>query len=115
MSNEAWANLAFFLFFFVIAYLLFIRPARKRAQAASVLQSSLSVGDDIMLTSGMFGRIVAIGDDAVSVDVATGVVVRVHRGAVGKIVNDRPATTTSPTADVNPSSPEPGDETRGVR
>lgn len=90
MTNEAWANLAFFLLFFVIAYLLFIRPARKRAQQAAALQSSLSAGDEIMLTSGIFGWIVSVDGETVSVEIANGVVVRAHRGAIGKQVSDLP-------------------------
>lgn len=137
MSTDAWANIAFFLVFFAIAYLLFIRPARKRAQEASSLQSALSAGDDIMLTSGIFGRVVSVDGETVSVDVAGGVVLRVHRGAVGKIVNDvpgeasaaplegadTPLSTTSGTESSQPSRttesepvyPKPGDDTRGVR
>ncbi|MBA2574908.1 MAG: preprotein translocase subunit YajC [Nocardioidaceae bacterium] len=137
MSTDAWANIAFFLVFFAIAYLLFIRPARKRAQEASSLQSALSAGDDIMLTSGIFGRVVSVDGETVSVDVAGGVVLRVHRGAVGKIVDDvpgeasaaplegadTPLSTTSGTESSQPSRttesepvyPKPGDDTRGVR
>ena len=137
MSTDAWANIAFFLVFFAIAYLLFIRPARKRAQEASSLQSALSAGDDIMLTSGIFGRVVSVDGETVSVDVAGGVVLRVHRGAVGKIVDDvpgeasaaplegadTPLSTTSGTESSQPSTttesepvyPKPGDDTRGVR
>lgn len=137
MSTDAWANIAFFLVFFAIAYLLFIRPARKRAQEASLLQSALSAGDDIMLTSGIFGRVVSVDGETVSVDVAGGVVLRVHRGAVGKIVDDvpgeasaaplegvdTPLSTTSGTESSQPSRttesepvyPKPGDDTRGVR
>ncbi len=88
MSNADWANLAFFLLFFVVAYLLFIRPARKRAQQVSALQEALSAGDDILLTSGIYGRVESIDGETLAVEVAGGVVIRVHRGAVGKIVND---------------------------
>jgi len=138
VSTDAWANIAFFLVFFAIAYLLFIRPARKRAQEASLLQSALSADDDIMLTSGIFGRVVSVDGETVSVDVAGGVVLRVHRGAVGKIVDDvpgeasaaplegadtTPLSTTSGTEPSQPSRttesepvyPKPGDDTRGVR
>ncbi|MDQ3480956.1 MAG: preprotein translocase subunit YajC [Actinomycetota bacterium] len=137
MSTDAWANIAFFLVFFAIAYLLFIRPARKRAQEASSLQSALSAGDDIMLTSGIFATVVSVDGETVSVDVAGGVVLRVHRGAVGKIVDDvpgeasaaplegadTPLSTTSGTESSQPSRttesepvyPKPGDDTRGVR
>ncbi len=80
-------------------YLLLIRPARKRAQEVSALQAALSPGDDVMLTSGIFGRIQAVVDDRAEIEIAPGVVVSVHKGAISKIVRD-----------VGEYS-EPGDET----
>ncbi len=75
----------------VFAYLLFIRPARRRAQQVNELQAALSPGDEIMLTSGIFGRVQAVDGEKVLVEVAPDVVVTIHRGAVGKIVHDVPA------------------------
>lgn len=76
----------------VLAYFLMIRPARKRAQETAQLQSALSVGDDVMTTSGIFGRVVEATDEHVGLEVAVGTVIRVHRGSVGKILTDTPAT-----------------------
>jgi preprotein translocase subunit YajC len=70
------------------AYLLLIRPARKRAQDVNVLQRSLTVGADVMLTSGIFGSVVGIEDDQLRIEVAEGVVLTVHRGAVAKVVTE---------------------------
>jgi preprotein translocase subunit YajC len=70
------------------AYLLLVRPARKRARDTQTMQSSLSAGDQIMLTSGIFGRVESIDDDKVNVEVSPGVVLSVHRGAIGKIIRD---------------------------
>ncbi|MEJ7707031.1 MAG: preprotein translocase subunit YajC [Nocardioidaceae bacterium] len=107
MSPNGWANLAFFVLFAVFAYLLFIRPARKRAAEADRLQAALSVGDEIMLTSGIFGRIHEVDNEAVHVEVAGGVIIRVHRGAVGKIVTDVPTTNTAVNSTIEPET-DPG-------
>lgn len=74
----------------VVGYLLLIRPARRRAQAASALQSAISPGDEVMLSSGLFGTVVDIADEVVRVELAPGVVVRLHRGAVTQIIKDQP-------------------------
>lgn len=85
----------------VFAYLLLIRPARKRAQQATALQAALSTGDEVMLTSGIFGRVESLVDDAtVTVEISPGVVLRVHRGAIGKIVDDAPPAYTDDDAEV---------------
>jgi preprotein translocase subunit YajC len=69
-----------------IGYFLLIRPTRRRAQEVRALQSALTVGADVLLTSGIFATVTAIADERVSVEIAEGVVVSVHRGAIGKIL-----------------------------
>jgi preprotein translocase subunit YajC len=75
----------------VVGYLLLIRPARRRAQASAALQSALSSGDEVMLSSGLFGTVLDVRDEVVRVELAPNVVVRVHRGAVTQIIKDRPS------------------------
>lgn len=73
----------------LVGYLLIVRPARRRSQAAQRLQSSLSPGDEVMLTSGIFATLVDLETETANVELAPGVVVRVHRRAVGQIIVDR--------------------------
>lgn len=75
----------------LLVFVIVIRPARKRAQQVSKLQAALSVGDEVMLTSGIFATVMSVpseNDDRVRVSVAEGVVLAVHRGAVAEIVQD---------------------------
>lgn len=69
-------------------YFLVIRPSRNRQRAALQLQEQLAPGLEVMTTSGMYGRVAAVHDDSVSLDVAPGVTIRVVKAAVGKIVTD---------------------------
>jgi preprotein translocase subunit YajC len=73
----------------ILAYLLMVRLPRKRARQVAQLQAALSVGDQVMLTSGIFARVQAIVDEKVDVEIAPGVVVTVHQGAIGQIVRDK--------------------------
>jgi preprotein translocase subunit YajC len=73
----------------ILAYLLMVRLPRKRAREVARLQAALSVGDQVMLTSGIFARVRAIVDEKVDVEIAPDVVVTVHQGAIGQIVRDR--------------------------
>jgi preprotein translocase subunit YajC len=73
----------------ILAYLLMVRLPRKRARQVAQLQAALSVGDQVMLTSGIFARVQAIVDEKVDVEIAPGVVVTVHQGAIGQIVLDK--------------------------
>ncbi|GEP38486.1 hypothetical protein NPS01_21490 [Nocardioides psychrotolerans] len=49
------------------------------------MQSALSVGDEVMLTSGVYGTLRELNDDRVGVEIAPGVVIHVARGAVGTV------------------------------
>ncbi|MCL2703942.1 MAG: preprotein translocase subunit YajC [Defluviitaleaceae bacterium] len=49
---------------FAALYFFIIRPQRKRDKAQKEMQSALKVGDRVVTTSGMFGKIVSVGTDA---------------------------------------------------
>ena len=68
------------------------------------MHSSLDVGDEVMLTSGIFGRLVALEDDAIHVEIADGVTVKAARGAIGSVV---------PKADPADEADEAADEPEG--
>jgi preprotein translocase subunit YajC len=70
----------------LLFWLLIIRPASRRQKDQVRMQSSLDVGDEVMLTSGIFGTITAIVDDRLMVDIASGVTIQVARGAIGTVV-----------------------------
>jgi preprotein translocase subunit YajC len=68
-------------------WLVLIRPAQRRQRALGQLQRAVDVGDQVMLTSGIYGTVRALDDDAISLEVADGVTLRVVRAAVGSVVN----------------------------
>ena len=47
------------------------------------MQSSLKAGDEVMLTSGIFGVLRETEDEHLRVEIADGVTIKVARGAVG--------------------------------
>jgi preprotein translocase subunit YajC len=69
----------------LLFWLLIIRPASRRQKELSRMQASLEVGDEVMLTSGVYGTLRELDDDQVRVEIADGVIIRVARGAVGTI------------------------------
>lgn len=73
----------------LIFWLLIIRPASKRQKAMTALQSSLAVGDEVMLTSGVFATVSSITDEHLEVEIAPGVSIRVVRGAIASVVQER--------------------------
>jgi preprotein translocase subunit YajC len=92
LSSQGVTGVLWLVALAAIGYFLLIRPTRRRAQEVRAVQSALSVGAEVILTSGIFGTVTAIADERISVEISDGVVVDVHRGAIGKILTppDRP-------------------------
>ncbi len=70
----------------VIFYLLILRPSRTRQKQQQQLIASLAPGAAVMTTAGVFGTIVDVEDDEVTVEVAPGVVLRMVKAAIGRVV-----------------------------
>ncbi len=62
------------------------------------MQSTLEVGDEVMLTSGVYATVRSLEEDVVQVDIADGVTIKVARGAIGQVVreNEPPAPADEP-------------------
>ncbi len=84
-TPSPWVSLVMFGGLFVIMYLLLIRPQRKRQKEHQTLVNSLSKGDEIVLTSGMLGKITALSEDYVTID-AGSVELRFQRVAVHAVL-----------------------------
>ena len=56
-------QLVFFGAIFAGMYFLLLRPQRKKMRETQALQSSVTVDDEVVLSSGIFGFVTAIEDD----------------------------------------------------
>ncbi len=70
-------------------YFVFLRPRNRRMKEARALAASLAVGDEVVLTSGIYGFVSDIEDDIVWLDIADGhqqerVEIRVTRASVAR-------------------------------
>ena len=70
----------------LLFWLLIIRPQSKRQRAVREMQSELQTGQEVMMTSGIFGTIEQITDEHLLLRIADGVTVKVAKGAVGNVV-----------------------------
>jgi preprotein translocase subunit YajC len=70
----------------LLFWFLMIRPTQRRQREMRSMQSSLAVGAEVMLTSGIYGVVRSVVDDRVGIEVAPGVTIETARGAVASIV-----------------------------
>lgn len=88
MSTDQLAQILPLLLIVLAFWFLVIRPARKRQQDTARIQSSVDVGAEVMLGSGIYGTVVAVGDDTLQLEVAPGTTVKVARQAVVRVITD---------------------------
>lgn len=69
---------------FVLFYFLLIRPQQKRAKEHAAMVAALAVGDEIVTSGGLLGKVTEVNDDFVAVEVASNVVVKVQRNTVAR-------------------------------
>ena len=71
---------------FVVFYFLLIRPQQKKAKEAKAMLEALQKGDEIVTAGGVLGRISKLGDQYLTVEIATGTEIMVQRGAVAQLL-----------------------------
>ena len=84
------AGLASFLplvLIFVIMYFLMIRPQQKRMKEHRAMVEALKKGDEVVTQGGLVGKITAVRDSELEVEIAPGVKVRVIRSTITGLVN----------------------------
>ncbi len=57
--------------FLAIFYFLIIRPQQKKDKKIKEMRSGLSVGDEIVTIGGLYGKIVKIKDDVITIEVGS--------------------------------------------
>ncbi|MDA3732078.1 preprotein translocase subunit YajC [Niameybacter massiliensis] len=74
-------------FFFLIMYFLIIRPQKKRDKQVADMQGSIKVGDEVLLTTGIYGKVVDIINDLFIIELGLNKSVRipVKRVAVASV------------------------------
>ncbi|MEO1055642.1 MAG: preprotein translocase subunit YajC [Actinomycetota bacterium] len=74
-------------------YFFLIRPQRRRMREQQDLQRSIEIGDEVLTTSGIFGRITGEdGDSRFWLEIDDDVQIRIARAAIqGKVDDDNSA------------------------
>jgi preprotein translocase subunit YajC len=70
---------------FVIFYFLMIRPQQKRSKEHRSLLESLKVGDNILTSGGIYGRVTGLRDNIITIEISDKVRVKVNRGNIASV------------------------------
>lgn len=69
----------------VVFYLLLVRPEQKRRREHDDLVAGLKRNDQVVMASGIHGRVTGLGDKVVTVEIAPRVQVQVDRSAIQNV------------------------------
>jgi preprotein translocase subunit YajC len=75
---------------FVIFYFLLIRPQQKKAKQHQEMLGKLKKNDDVMTSGGIYGKVISLADNVVTLEVAPNVRIRVNRPQISTVItNDK--------------------------
>jgi len=74
-----------FVLIFVIFYFLLIRPQQKRQKEQKALLEALKKGDKVVTASGIWGSIVNVGKETVTLQIADNTKIKMQRDQIGRI------------------------------
>ena len=67
-------------------YFLLIRPQQKKQKAHTALIAALEVGDEIMTSGGILGRITGVSEHYVIVQVSDNTEIKMQRSSISQVV-----------------------------
>ncbi|MDQ2825879.1 MAG: preprotein translocase subunit YajC [Actinomycetota bacterium] len=83
---------------FGLMWALLILPQQRKMRRHQAVVASLEVGDEVVTAGGVYGTVVGVAEETLSVEVAPGIVLQVLRNAVTQrvapaetVVDDDPA------------------------
>ena len=87
-GSQPWGMLLMMVALFAIMYFFMIRPQQKKQKEVQKMRESLKVGDRVVTSGGIFGKIKEVEDAAFIVEIAEGVRVKVDKASIFAVTND---------------------------
>jgi preprotein translocase subunit YajC len=70
----------------VVFYFLLIRPQNKRAKEQKEMLSKVAAGDEVATTGGILGKVTEVGDQFLTLEIASGVSVKLQKFQVAQVL-----------------------------
>ena len=72
--------------FVVIFYFLLIRPQQKKQKEHQAMLSKITAGDEVVTAGGILGKVIEVGDNFLTLEIAENVRIKVQRFQVTSLV-----------------------------
>ena len=77
-------SFVFLLLIIVVFYFFMIRPQMKRQKDLKTYREGLSKGDKVVTTGGIYGKVLDLKDQTVTVEIADNVRIKIDKNAIIK-------------------------------
>ena len=84
-SNNLMSFLPLILMFAVL-YFIMIRPQMRRQKETKAMLEALTVGDEVVTVGGIVGKVSALKDQFVTVEIAAGTEVQMQKAAITTVL-----------------------------
>ena len=85
-APSALVSFAPLLLVFLVFYMLLIRPQQKKAKEHQAMLGQLKKNDEVVTSGGIYGKVVALTDTVVTLEVAPNVRIRINRPQISEIL-----------------------------
>lgn len=72
--------------FFAIMYFMIIRPQQKRQKEHRKLIGSLAKGDEVVTSGGVMGKILKVGENSLTIEIAEGIAIKLQKGSISSVL-----------------------------
>lgn len=87
-GNAGVMNIVFIVAIVAIFYFFMIRPQAKRQKEIKKFREGLKVGDKVITSGGIYGKIKEVKDDSIILQIADNVNIRISKESVFQSVAD---------------------------
>lgn len=81
-QNSMWSSVLMIVAIVAFFYFFMIRPQQKRQKALQEARDAMQVGDKVITSGGIYGRIKDISEKYFVIEIAEGVKIRVDKNSV---------------------------------
>ncbi len=87
-AGSGWSSMIMIVALIAIFYFFMIAPQQKKQKKINAFRNSLKSGDKVMTAGGIYGRIRDIKDNAVILEIADGVRIKIDKNSIYQSMQD---------------------------
>lgn len=81
-TSPDWSSFVPMIVIFALFYFMLVRPQMKQAKEQRAMIAALAVGDEVVTSSGILGKVTKVGENVVSLEIAADIVINVQKPAI---------------------------------